>query len=90
MKNKKDYLNNLIPGDGLRVLEPVDDAATVNWGDNWRMPTKEELYEFPFFRRFWTENKLRPVITTAIAIIIEKIIKVYVGVGFKLTFQMFF
>ena len=45
----KDYLNNLIPGDGLRVLEPVDDAATVNWGNNWRMPTKEELYELVDF-----------------------------------------
>ena len=47
--DKKDYLNNLIPGDGLRVLEPVDDAATVNWGNNWRMPTKEELYELVDF-----------------------------------------
>lgn len=24
---------------------PEDDAATVNWGDEWRMPTVEELQE---------------------------------------------
>lgn len=31
--------------DDLVVLEPVDDAATVNWGVEWRMPTKEEWKE---------------------------------------------
>ena len=31
--------------DTLRVLEPMDDAARANWGDNWRMPTKEEWEE---------------------------------------------
>ncbi len=31
--------------DGKTRLEPEDDAATVNWGDGWRMPTKEELTE---------------------------------------------
>ena len=31
--------------DSLTVLEPADDAATVNWGDDWRMPTKEEWEE---------------------------------------------
>ncbi len=34
--------------DSLTVLEPADDAATVNWGEGWRMPTKEkweELYQ---------------------------------------------
>ena len=32
-------------GDGLEVLLPEDDAATVNWGSEWRMPTIEELRE---------------------------------------------
>lgn len=27
------------------VLEPEDDAATVNWGGAWRMPTKQEIAE---------------------------------------------
>lgn len=28
-----------------KVLEPGDDAATYNWGNNWRIPTKEEWQE---------------------------------------------
>jgi hypothetical protein len=31
--------------DKLTVLEPVDDAATANWGADWRMPTKEDWEE---------------------------------------------
>ena len=29
--------------DGRPVLEPSDDAATVNWGGKWRMPTREDF-----------------------------------------------
>lgn len=29
----------------LSFLEPSDDAATVLWGEDWRMPTKEEFQE---------------------------------------------
>ena len=35
------YYNN----GGKTTLEPEDDAAHVNWGGNWRMPTKAELEE---------------------------------------------
>ena len=31
--------------DGLTTLEPSDDAATVNWGGKWRMPTVEQINE---------------------------------------------
>lgn len=31
--------------DGKTTLEPEDDAAHVNWGGNWRMPTKAEQDE---------------------------------------------
>ena len=31
--------------DGKTVLDPEDDAATVNWGSDFRMPTKEEIQE---------------------------------------------
>jgi len=31
--------------DGKLVLEPEDDAATANWGSDWRMPTKTEFDE---------------------------------------------
>jgi len=31
--------------DGLMVLEPGDDAATANWGEGWKMPTKADFDE---------------------------------------------
>ena len=31
--------------DGLKQLLPEDDAATVNWGEGWRMPTLKEWKE---------------------------------------------
>ena len=31
--------------DALVTLEPMDDAATYNWGDPWRTPTKDEITE---------------------------------------------
>lgn len=31
--------------DTLTTLEPSDDVATVIWGNNWRMPTDDELAE---------------------------------------------
>jgi len=31
--------------DNLTTLQPEDDAATVNWGSDWRMPTKAEWQE---------------------------------------------
>jgi len=31
--------------DNLTTLESGDDAATANWGNGWRMPTKEEFEE---------------------------------------------
>ncbi len=31
--------------DNKTVLDPSDDAATVNWGGSWRMPTQAEQFE---------------------------------------------
>lgn len=31
--------------DNRTTLQLIDDAAHVNWGDNWRMPTREEANE---------------------------------------------
>ena len=44
------YCNNSSYGyngfaDNLTILLPEDDAATANWGSDWRMPTKEEWQE---------------------------------------------
>ena len=42
--NNASYGNNGFT-DTLTVLLPEDDAATVNWGNGWRMPTQTELRE---------------------------------------------
>ena len=42
--NNSSYGNNGFT-DTKTVLDPEDDAATVNWGGAWRMPTKAEQYE---------------------------------------------
>lgn len=42
--NSSEYGNNGAIDD-LTILQPEDDAATVNWGNGWRMPTKAELEE---------------------------------------------
>ena len=44
------YCNNYLFGyngftDELTILEPMDDAATINWGNGWRMPTYDEWVE---------------------------------------------
>ena len=41
------YCNNQDLGipDRLTTLEPMDDAATVAYGDDWRMPTEKEMKE---------------------------------------------
>lgn len=31
--------------DGKTILESLDDAATANWGDEWKMPSKEQFEE---------------------------------------------
>ena len=31
--------------DGKTELDAIDDAATANWGSNWKMPTKEQFEE---------------------------------------------
>ena len=54
------YCNNYGYGcdgytDNLTVLEPDDDAATVNWGNGWRTPTKAEWQElFDNCSSVWT------------------------------------
>ena len=42
--NKSDFGNDGFT-DNLTVLQPEDDAATANWGNNWRMPTQAEFQE---------------------------------------------
>lgn len=45
--------------DNLVVIQPSDDAATIIWGDGWRIPTVEELQElFEYCNHNWTINGL--------------------------------
>ena len=41
--------------DSLTVLYPEDDAATVNWGSSWCMPTKDQYLELSnYCSKVWT------------------------------------
>ena len=54
----KYFLDPLVPGDE-KTLDPEDDAATVNWGGPWRMPTYEEwvaLSDNTLFDTVWKTN----------------------------------
>ena len=43
--------------DNLTTLLPEDDAATANWGSEWRMPTQEEWQElFDNTTNTWTQQ----------------------------------
>ena len=39
------YSNGSFIGDNKIVLVSADDAATANWGDGWRMPSKDQFEE---------------------------------------------
>ena len=42
----KNWVNNTnVKGDNKMELDPEDDAACVNWGPQWRMPTLEQIQE---------------------------------------------
>ena len=46
--------------DDKTELEPEDDAATVNWGNGWQMPSAEqmaELYDDRYTTTSWTNQK---------------------------------
>ena len=39
------YTADIEGGDGLKTLQPGDDAATANWGTKWRTPTFKEIVD---------------------------------------------
>lgn len=43
--NKYNTISSIGPTDNDTILNMDDDAARVNWGDNWRMPTDAEFTE---------------------------------------------
>ena len=42
---KYNYRGGYGTTDGKTILETADDAAYVNWGENWRIPTRSEAME---------------------------------------------
>ena len=40
-----DFMSKYNAIDSITILESIDDAATVNWGKEWRTPTMEEFKE---------------------------------------------
>jgi uncharacterized protein (TIGR02145 family) len=50
--------------DGLTTLEPEDDAAYMNWGNKWRVPTNAEFEEL-IENCDWTQNALGGVCGTS-------------------------
>ena len=55
--DKADYgMRKYNETDGRGVLEPKDDAATVNWGEDWRIPTKKQFDELKANTKYeWAE-----------------------------------
>ena len=53
---------SLLANPEKKVLDPEDDAAHVNWGGNWRMPTGEECKELQnHSKTVWTEAEINGV-----------------------------
>ena len=46
--------------DTLTVLEAIDDAAAVNWGGSWKIPTLEEFNEL-FYHCTWEQTEISGV-----------------------------
>ena len=44
----------IVSKDGTYVLAPEHDAAQVQWGGGWRMPTYQELYDLCYNKCDWT------------------------------------
>ena len=44
----------IVSQDGTYVLAPEHDAAQVQWGGGWRMPTYQELYDLCYNQCDWT------------------------------------
>ena len=44
----------IVTKDGTDVLAPEHDAAQVQWGGSWRMPTYQELYDLCYNKCDWT------------------------------------
>ncbi len=64
--DKSIYGNNGFT-DNLTTLQPSDDAATVNWGIGWRMPTPAQWWELKenTYSQWTRRNGVRGILFTA-------------------------
>jgi hypothetical protein len=51
----------IVSQDGTNVLAPEHDAAQVQWGGGWRMPTYQELYDLCYNKCDWTWTAMNGV-----------------------------
>ena len=51
----------IVTKDGTYVLAPEHDAAQVQWGGDWRMPTYQELYDLCYEKCDWTWSSMNGV-----------------------------
>lgn len=42
--------------DNLTLIQPIDDAANIRYGENWRIPTVSELGELEALQSKWVTN----------------------------------
>ncbi len=54
--NKSNYWNGTGSPDGKTILDAVDDIATLEFGTNYRIPTKAELEELKTLTNQWVTN----------------------------------
>ena len=51
----------IVSQDGTNVLAPEHDAAQMQWGGGWRMPTYQELYDLCYNKCDWTWTTMNGV-----------------------------
>ena len=54
--NKPEYWDGIGSPDGKTILDAVDDIATLEFGTNYRIPTKAELEELKALPKQWVTN----------------------------------
>ena len=63
------YYDGEFVGDGMTELERTDDAASVNWGGTWRMPTDAEWTQLMDTEKFtwsWDSTKKGYTVTSKV------------------------
>ena len=86
-----DYGMTKYNSDGITTLETTDDSATVNWGSDWRMPTKDEFDELlENTTSSWTEvNGVSGLLLTSTVEGYEEVSLFFPAVGYAYDGQVY-